>query len=102
MSPAIPSAEQYNREDMERDVLLGQFSSIFTKAKRQMCLWDEAHARCDGLVLSLGNLLEQLYACEGSAFSCRALLDFSDLKDRLVHKLIKSIEHVFEGLSQEM
>ena len=81
---------------------LKKFTNVFSQVEQQMCLWDESQVHSDKLVLSLINLLEQLHACESAAFTCKPLVEFEDLKPRLYHKLIKSIENVMKGLSEDM
>ncbi|XP_069555936.1 AFG2-interacting ribosome maturation factor [Brachyistius frenatus] len=74
----------------------------FVSLESNQKVWEGVLTECSPLMVSLGNLAEQLRALSNVRISSTPLRDFPDLEDRLRFKLLQATDIVLGKLNEKM
>ncbi|KAM3858141.1 AFG2-interacting ribosome maturation factor [Diretmus argenteus] len=74
----------------------------FQSLEKNQKVWNSVLAECSPLMVSLGNVAEQLRALSNVQLSNTPLSVFPDLQERLHFKLIQAADTVLEKLNEKM
>lgn len=74
----------------------------FQSLQNNQKVWNSVLAECTPLMVSLGNLAEQLEALQHVQTANTLLQTFPDLKERLHYKLIQAVDVVLGKLTEKM
>lgn len=74
----------------------------FQSLENNQKVWTTVLAECSPLMVSLGNLAEQLRALSNVQISITPLRDFPDLEKRLRFKLSQAMDTVLGKLNEKM
>ncbi|XP_048850196.1 uncharacterized protein C1orf109 homolog [Brienomyrus brachyistius] len=74
----------------------------FQVLEQNQKLWNGVLAECSPLMVSLGNLAEQLHALQNVQLERTPLKSFPDLRERLRFKLLQAVDTVMEKLYEKM
>ncbi|XP_064641594.1 AFG2-interacting ribosome maturation factor-like [Lineus longissimus] len=94
MRQTVPEPElSWPREKMQAEVALSQqLNRSFKVIKKNLSLWDQTLLEGRPCVDSISNLAEQLECCQRVKVSATPLKNFENLQERLIGKLISTIE----------
>ncbi|XP_028675276.1 ribosome biogenesis protein C1orf109 homolog isoform X2 [Erpetoichthys calabaricus] len=82
--------------------VLNALKNCFRVIERQQHNWSNNLAECTSLIISLGNLGEQLQSCNKVDFKGTPLQDFPQLKQRLTYKLNQALGVVLGKLADKL
>lgn len=91
--------------DMSKSELLSVHLALkrsFQNLEQNQKLWNGVLAECSPLMVSLGNLAEQLQALQNVQLERTPLKGFPDLRERLRFKLLQAVDTVMEKLYEKM